>query len=98
MPRLAIHSGALALTPDQSAAALAAAQNVFDRAGVTPLQACEGAGALEAWDDRGFPVDDAPSVEEERAAEAWAAAERAVADALGVQVDGDWYLFIDWEA
>lgn len=82
------------LSPAQSAAALAAAQDVFDRAGVTALQACEGAGALEAWDDRGFPADDAPSVEVERAAEAWSAAERAVADALSVPIHGDWYLFI----
>jgi len=66
-------------TPDEIARGLAAAQSVFDRAGVSALQAAEGRFAVERWEMDGFQ--DEISDENFRLMELWEEAEEAALEA-----------------
>ncbi|MCA0046298.1 hypothetical protein LB577_04930 [Mesorhizobium sp. B283B1A] len=67
-------------TPEELARGIAAAEAVFARAGITTLQGAEGLFALEGWDIKGFPEDDKPTEDEDRAAAVW------------LEADGDYRL------
>ncbi|WP_292622015.1 hypothetical protein [Mesorhizobium sp.] len=58
-------------TPEELTRGIAAAEAVFARAGITALQGAEGLFALEGWDIKGFPDDDKPTEDEDRAATVW---------------------------
>ena len=60
---------------------IAAAEAVFARAGITALQGAEGLFALEGWDIKGFPEDDKPTEDDDRAATVWLEADEAAAAA-----------------
>lgn len=66
-------------TPQELARGVAAAEAVFARASVTALQGAEGPYALEGWDIKGFPEDDKPTEDEDRAAAVWLEAGEAAA-------------------
>lgn len=68
-------------TPQQLARGVAAAEAVFARSGITALQGAEGLFALEGWDIKGFPDDDKPTEDENRAAAVWMEADKAAAAA-----------------
>ncbi|WP_245261348.1 hypothetical protein [Mesorhizobium sp. L103C131B0] len=68
-------------TPQELARGIAAAETVFARAGITALQGVEGLFALEGWDIKGFPEDDKPTEDEDRAATVWLEADEAAATA-----------------
>ncbi|MER9052510.1 hypothetical protein NKJ73_21890 [Mesorhizobium sp. M0074] len=57
------------------------ARGVFARAGITALQGAEGLFALEGWDIKGFPEDDKPTEDEDRAASVWMEADEAATTA-----------------
>lgn len=60
---------------------LEAAEAVFKKTGVSPLQAVEGWFAMENWDIAGFPDDGSLTDEERRLAGVWLDAEDAAQDA-----------------
>ncbi|RUX46042.1 hypothetical protein EOA22_34355, partial [Mesorhizobium sp. M7A.F.Ca.US.014.04.1.1] len=64
-------------TSKELARGVAAAEAVFARAGITALQGAEGLFALEGWDIKGFPEDDKPTEDEDRAAIIWEEADEA---------------------
>jgi hypothetical protein len=64
-------------TPQEVARGIAAAEAVSARAGITALQGAEGLFALEGWDIKGFPEDDKPTEDEDRAATVWLEADEA---------------------
>ncbi|MER9296988.1 hypothetical protein NKI38_10930 [Mesorhizobium sp. M0621] len=68
-------------TPEEHARGVAAADAVFARAGITPLQGADGLFALDGWDIKGFPEDDQPTEDEARAAAVWVEADKAAATA-----------------
>ncbi|QKC98396.1 hypothetical protein [Mesorhizobium sp. NZP2298] len=68
-------------TPEELARGVAAAEAVFARAGITALQGAEGLFALEGWDIKGFPEDDQPTEDEDRAATVWMEADEAATTA-----------------
>ncbi|ESZ05791.1 hypothetical protein X737_35535 [Mesorhizobium sp. L48C026A00] len=68
-------------TPQELVRGIAAAETVFARAGITALQGAEGLFALEGWDIKGFPEDDKPTEDEDRAATVWLKADEAAATA-----------------
>jgi len=68
-------------TPEELARGVAAAEGVFERAGITPLQGAEGLFALEGWDIKGFPEDDKPTEDEDQAATIWMEADEAATTA-----------------
>ncbi len=62
---------------DDLARGVAAAQAVFDEAGVTPAQAARGLFTRDGWDDQGFPEEAQPTDAEMLAAAVWEEAEFA---------------------
>lgn len=68
-------------TPEELAHGVAAAEAVFAQAGITALQGAEGLFALEGWDIKGFPEDDQPTEDEDRAATVWMEADEAATKA-----------------
>ena len=66
-----------ATDPARRARGIAAALEVFQRAGVTPQEAAAGAGKRQHWDVRGFDPELEPTAEEHEAAAAWDDAEAA---------------------
>ncbi|MER8753042.1 hypothetical protein NKH57_28025 [Mesorhizobium sp. M1050] len=68
-------------TPQELARGIAAAEAVFERAGIMALQGAEGLFALEGWDFKGFPEDDKPTEDEDRTATVWMEADKAAVTA-----------------
>lgn len=71
-------------TSEEIQDALNAAEAVFIREKVHPVNGMNGYWQLEAWDDRGFPDDDPDYTEEDaRNADVWLKAEEAALTVLG---------------
>lgn len=68
-------------SPEEIARGIAAAEAVFERTGISAIDAADGMFALEGWDIKGFPEGEEPSEEEDRAASVWFEAERAACEA-----------------
>ena len=79
-------------TAELLAQARAAAQRVFDAAGITPWQAAQAAFDRDGWEIEGFP-DNQPPRETFKHAEVWEEAEAAARDALSA--DGSSYVDFD---
>ena len=69
-------------TAAQLEAAVQAAAGVFAAADVDPMVAWCALGALEDWDDMGFPEDWAMSAREKRAVEVFGDAQAAASEVL----------------
>ena len=80
------------LTLQAQARGAAAAQIVFDQAGISPTRAAHAAFHLEGWDMRGCPRWLTPTAEQYRAADVWLAAGEAAR-----AVSGGGYLCLDTE-
>jgi hypothetical protein len=80
MPKKTLVVRAEGATADVIAQGVAAAQRVFDDAGVTPWQAAIAWFNRDGWDIKNFP-EPAPSRETFRHAEVWDDAEAAARDA-----------------
>ncbi len=70
-----------AATADEIARGLAAAQAVFDKAGITAERAADARFALEGWDDAGFPDESYPDDEDFDFLHVWDEADEAAAAA-----------------
>jgi hypothetical protein len=80
------------LTPEARILGIAAAQLVFDQAGIAAYEAARASFRREAWDTRDFPGWLKPTVEQHGAADTWlaaGAAASAVSDGGVLCVDVD---------
>lgn len=71
-------------SPEEKARGIAAAEAVFEEAGISAEEAANGMFALEGWDDQSFSDDAEPTESDDAAAAVWMEANKAALKACCV--------------